>query len=285
MKLFFSLCVAFAAVPTYSLSADWGEGTAALGYLAQDDRQEFYNFVDFTLRLEGKVWGAEIGAFGVAGGLHETYAAVTYRTASGKLSFGNPRPAYDDFATSSLTDLLPLLSLDTIGDTRSRATFGTMTQSKFLPFGARYSAQEGQTDYAVSLHWVPDYPDVILAGAMHRTQGPWTYELAVEAVQQDASTRWNAKAQVARDFGTATLGFGVFDQQANTQTTSLEIFGRIAALEQTELTGLLRLDEEGRTALGGGLSYRFFSRWSLQAGVFGHDTSDVASGATLRVQF
>ena len=285
MKPVLFICLVLVALPQSSLSADWADGTASVGYFENDEIAEAFFFGDFTLRLERNAWGAELGMFGVVGRLHETYAAATYSTPAGKLSFGFPRPSYDDFATSALTDIMPRLSLDSIGSVRSRTTFGTMYLSEFLPYGARYASQTGMFDYVTSLHAVPDYQDVVAGGAMRLSPGLWTIDLAAEAVVQGAKTQWNTKAQVVGDFGQATLGLGLFDASANDQAALLEAFGRFDVSDTTEVTGLVRSSVQRSPKFGLGLSQRVTSQWTLQAGVFGSDPNDLATSASLQIQF
>jgi len=285
MKLFLALCLVIVAIPQSSRSADWAYGIASAGYFSNDNIAEGFFFGDFALKVEREAWGAEIGMFGVVGRLHETYATATYTTGTDKLSFGFPRPSYDDFANSALTAITPKLSLESIGSIRSRTTYGTMYLPEFLPYGARYSSQIGNLDYATSLHAVPGYPDVVAGGAIRLIQGQWMVDLAAEAIVQGVRTHWNTKAQVVGDFGPITLGVGIFYPKANNQATLVEVFGRFDASDNAQITGLVRADTEDSPMFGLGLSQQLSSPWTLRAGLLGSDTNDLAASANLQVQF
>lgn len=287
-KYSFSLCLlslALAALPLSTQAAGRNGGAVSVGYLTKNDIETNFFFGDFTLRLAQEAWGAELGMFGVVGRLHESYVTATYSARAGKLSFGFPRPAYDDFGTSALTTMMPRLSLDSVGSIRSRTTYGTMYLPDFLPYGARFSAQTGVLDYAVSLHSVPKYSDVIAGGALRWSQGPWAIDLATEAVMQDTKTQWNSKAQVVRDLGITTLGLGIFDPKANNQAPLVEAFGRFDVWDNAEITGLVRASTESGPTFGLGLSHQVTSQWTLQAGIFGPKTGDFSTSASLRVLF
>jgi hypothetical protein len=281
----FSLCLILAFFPATTQAAGSGEGSLSFGFLNAQDTETDFVFGDFTWRKQHDAWGAELGMFGVVGRLHETYAAVTYKTTFGDLGIGFPRPAYDDFATSALTGVMPRLSLDSIGYIRSRATYGTMYHSEYLPYGLRFSAQTDAIAYAVSLHAVPGHSDVIAGGAMRWMDGSWRVDLAAEAVVGATSTDWNTKAQVMRNIGPGELGLGMFHAQANDQTALVEAFGRFDVGYETEVTGVVRKGEDTRVGFGLGVSKQIKSRWALQAGVFGRDTSDVSASGSLRLSF
>lgn len=280
-----SLYLLFVALPLSSQPAYSADGIASVSYFSNNGVQENFLFGDFTLRSEGAVWGAEFGMFGDVGRLHETYAAATYSTGSGKLSFGFPRPSYDEFATSALTEIMPRLSLKSVGSIRSRTTYGTMNLPKFLPYGVRYSSQPGVLDYTFSFHAVPNYPDIIAGGAVRLEQGPWTFDLAGETVRKGAETQWNTKAEVVREFENVTLGFGVFEPQANNHAAMIEMFGHIGASDHTEITGLVHTTAHSDPVFGLGLSHQVSSHWTFKFGVVGADTRDLATRASLDLQF
>lgn len=285
MKFFLSVCLSLAPVTAFSQSADWAEGTATVGYLEDADNSENFVFGDFTLKWAQGTWGGELGMFGAVGRLHETYAAATYRTDAGILSFGFPRPSYDDFASSALTKIMPRLSLESIGSIRSRTTYGTMNLSEFLPYGAHYSSQTAAVDYSMSLHAVPDYPDVIAGGAVRLTQGPWTVDFATEAVVQSDVTQWNTKAQIVGVSEHATFGFGIFNPQANDQNMMVEAFSSFEVSDQAEITSLVRMSASDDPMFGLGLAQQISSQWFVLAGVYGSDKGDLAASASLNMHF
>lgn len=285
MKFLFAIYLSLVAFPSSSEPADWADGSATLGYFQNNGYEEKIIFGDFTVRLEHGAWGAELGLFGTVGRYHETYAAVVYGAGVGKFSFGFPRPSYDDFATSGLTKIVPRKSLDSVGNVRSRTTYGTMYMAKYLPYGARYSSLTGLLDYTVSLHAVPNYPDVIAGGAVRLTHGLWTVDFASEAVIRGGKTEWNTKGQIVGDLGQAAIGISIFDPQANRQTVMVEVFGRFDAFDEAEITGLVRVRAKDNTVFGLGFSQRVSSRWALPVGVVGSDKNNLAASVGLRVDF
>ena len=82
-------------------------------------------FADGTWSYQRGRFGVALGAYGVwtqDDQPHETYAALTFDGARGRLSFGVPRPAYDLFAVSVIDHALPALGLASVAQTRSHAT-------------------------------------------------------------------------------------------------------------------------------------------------------------------
>lgn len=191
-------------------------GDVRAGALFDRDGDTDYLLGDFTIVAAGEAVGAELGAFGAVGGLHETYVALTWAISErGKLSVGNPRPAYDLFAVAGLDKAMPRLALEAIGNSRSRATFGTMSQSGFLPFGASYQHDSGALSYALSLHAVADANVAITgAGAAYR-YGNFTYSGSIEFVSQNNAIDANAKAQISAEKNDLSGSISYFKPDAN----------------------------------------------------------------------
>lgn len=247
------------------------QGTAAgqvmLGYLDSRSLTTGYVFGDFTLSLKGENLGADLGMFGVVGRLHETYAALTWAHDDSVLEFGFPRPAYDRFAASEFTQLMPRLALENIGVSRSRATVGAMTESDFLPYGAVYRLQDKTSQIAMSLHGVPDYDVTVFGAGGRMARGDWLLDVGVEAVAQYGDLDWNAKAQVRNDRDWGALGLGVFDAKANDGSLTAEMFVLAHVGDALSLSGVARYTGASESQLGIGFSYHIGRRASVNVAV------------------
>ncbi|MDP5084289.1 MAG: hypothetical protein NWQ23_02630 [Yoonia sp.] len=229
------------------------QGALRLGGFNDESLSTGYLFGDFTLSWARQDWSVNLGAFGVVGRRHETYFDLSYQTSYGRLIVGFPRPAYDLVALSRITDITPRLALEDIGVSRSRATYGTMNQTKYLPYGVVFTQQSDTWVLAGSLHGVPDYDTEIAGLAAAYTQGPTTYAAAVEAVSQDADLLWNWKAQIenAQDWG--TISVSAFDGAANAADATLElgISGAVSAYATIQCAARYNEAQEWLVQAGG----------------------------------
>ncbi len=276
-----ALCATCFLLPAAAHSERFADGTLALGVLTQNDIQTRYAFGDFSLGATYGAWGAELGFFGVVGRLHETYANLSYRAGDATYRLGFPRPAYDLVAPSALTAVMPRAALDDIGRSRSRATYGTMFQSDFLPFGASF-AQNGL--YA-SLHGVPDQ-DVTIAGfgfTQHR--GEFTYALAAEAVAENDAITWNTKAQAIAKVGYYSLGLGLFNPAANGLPRMAEVSASYTWDSGTALSGVYRAAQDGTRDLTLGLRQPITRAIDLQAAVRQNETGETRLSAEIALNF
>ena len=199
------------------------QGELRFGGFRNDDLSTGYLFGDLTLSMGRGAWAVNLEGFGVVGRLHESYFDISYSGDSGTLLFGFPRPAYDLVASSALTHVEPRLTLENIGVSRSRATFGTMTQSKYLPYGATYQIESGALLATASLHSVPDYDTVIAGFGAQRMQGNITYAGAFEAVFEGDDLGWNWKAQVESKQDGSGFTVTIFDGAANDAPVTVEL--------------------------------------------------------------
>jgi|GEM_PF-6587446 len=247
--------IVIAFLPHVALADTSGE--ISLGHLETDPFRGGYLFGDFILSVAEGDWGAELGMFGVVGRLHETYASAIWAREGHKVELGFPQPAYDRYAVSGLTQLMPRLALSSISTSRSRATAGVMTESEFLPYGAVYSHRVENTRASVSLHGVPDTDIVIFGAGATFESGAWTVDLAAEAVSEDAQHEWNAKAQVRKEFEDLRIGANIFAADANGAARTAELFAQFDIFEDAELTGLLRKSEGQELMVGAGVEHDF----------------------------
>ncbi len=281
--LLFSLVLCLA--PAFALAERRADGQIALGVLTQDDTATGFLFGDFTLSLAGQYWGAELGAFGVVGRLHETYANATYRRGPHKVSLGFPRPAFDSVAPAALTQIMPRYALDRIGETRSRATHGTMFESDFLPYGVSYDHTAGHSTLSLSLHGVPDQ-DVVIAGLAAQMQnGATRYAVAAEAVAQNDTTDWNLKGQVSHQFEQVSLGLSAYDAAANGQPQVVALSASHDVGPGSRVTALIRNTQGADTGLGIGLEQAITPRSQLLLGAITGGDRDWAASAALTISF
>ncbi|WP_394177721.1 hypothetical protein [Yoonia maritima] len=247
--------IAIAVLPHVALADTSGE--ISLGHLETDAFRGGYLFGDFVLSVAEGDWGAELGMFGVVGRLHETYASAIWTREGHKVELGFPQPAYDRYAVSGLTQLMPRLALSSISTSRSRATAGVMTESEFLPYGAVYSRREKNARASMSLHGVPDTDIVIFGAGATFEAGAWTVDLAAEAVSEDAQHEWNAKAQVRKEFEDWRIGANIFAADANGAARTAELFAQFDIFKDAELTGQLRKSEGQEFMVGAGVEHDF----------------------------
>ncbi|PRY78701.1 hypothetical protein CLV80_10323 [Yoonia maritima] len=245
----------FVVVSPFGQSQAEDTNQISLGHLKTDTFDGGYLFGNFNLSVGERAWGAELGMFGVVGRLHETYASATWTQNGHKIELGFPRPAYDRFAVSGLTQLMPRLALFSISTTRSRATDGVMTESEFLPYGAVYS--DHVRDLSISVHGVPDTDITIYGIGTSVASGQWDVDLAAEAVSENSAWDWNAKTQLRYDAGPARLGLGLYAAEANDAGHTAEMFAEFDIHDDTELTALLRQTEGTDPAIGLGVAYAF----------------------------
>lgn len=271
---------------TPAVHADFNaDGMIAIGGFIQGDEQLSFGFGDFALAYETGPWRASLGMFGVVGRLHETYADISYLAGQTRITVGFPRPAYDTVAISPFTKIMPQLSLETIGISRSRATYGTMYQSDFLPYGAVVDGQAGGARYGLSLHGVPDW-DVTIAGlGLAFATDRIRIEIGLEAVDQEGAIDWNAKAQITKEVGDFTFGTGIYMASANTQPDVLEGFASYAVTDQWKITGILRSARDEDVTHVIGVGHAVTQSVSVDLGVAATGTDDLAVETALRYSF
>ncbi|MDO6590757.1 hypothetical protein DS901_05125 [Loktanella sp. D2R18] len=256
------------------------EGWVSVGAITSDELTTGYIFGDFTLRAHEGQWGAELGMFGVVGRLHETYAAATWQRDGHKVELGFPRPAYDRYAISGLTQVMPRQALESISTTRSRATSGVFTESEFLPYGFTY----GSNDIAFSLHGVPD-TDIVVAGAGGRKTGAnWQLDFGIEAVSEADAIGWNAKAQVIRTMGNLDVGLGLYAGDANGAPHVAELFAQIPMGSHLSLAGLLRQTQGDGPLAGAKLTYAFETGLLTDIAIIG-GTDNLSIAASVGYEF
>jgi hypothetical protein len=229
------------------------DGVVLFGGLSADELSTGYLFGDFMLQLQEGDWGAELGMFGVVGRMHETYASASWQRGQHKIELGFPRPAYDRYAVSGLTQIMPRLALESISTTRSRATSGVFTETEFLPYGAVYSGR----DISLSLHGVPD-TDLAIAGLGGRKIfADWQFDFGVEAVSQSDTIDWNVKAQAIRTMAHWRFGVGIYAADANDASHVAELFAEFPGSGNLSLTALLRQTQGSELQAGGKLTYAY----------------------------
>jgi hypothetical protein len=245
------------------------EGHVSAGRMWAGDVEVSAVFSDVTFAYDWELVTAELGMFGVVGRLHETYANITVRTDEINFAIGFPRPAYDGFAASELTAMMPRYALETVGQDRSKATFGTMNLSDFLPYGAVAEGRVGWLEFAVSLHEVPDW-NVTIAGAGGAIAfGNIDVSMAIEAVKVGGVTAWNSKAQVVARAERGSYGAGVYNSSANAQPDMIEVFGRRTITDAMDVTVVGRMSSVGTPVIAAALHYAFSEEWSLAGGLAG----------------
>ena len=272
-------------VPALVASAGSVEGLMSGGGFEQDPLRTGYLFGDFDLIAAEGAWRLSLGMFGVVGRLHETYADVSYDTGKVRTSLGFPRPAYDGVAASALTDIMPRLALESIGISRSRATYGTMYQSDYLPFGAVIAGETGALAYAVSLHGVPDYGTVIAGSGVSFGQGNWRFDLGAEAVDQDDRLDWNTKGQVVLVQDRLTLALGAYHPAANAQPDALELSARYDLTSQLQVTALTRQIRADEATQAIGARYRVTDALAFDLGITETGNPDKAVSVAVRYAF
>ena len=263
-----------------SVACAEGSGVISTGWLDQKVSDSGYLFGDFTLATGAGRWRADLGMFGVVGRLHETYAEVRYDNGDQRISIGFPRPAYDRFAKSALTGIMPRLSLESIGVSGSRATYGTMVQSDYLPYGGVVAGR----GYAVSLHGVPDYGTAILGMGLSRDHGRFRYALAAEAVDQKGAVDWNGKAQLAFHTALAELAVTAFHGAANDQPDALELSTSGSVTDRITLSAVLREPDDGAATRALGMQFDVDDKLAVETGValIGSEQTAVSAALTLR---
>ena len=284
-RFFAGLFVSTMLFPQGSVAQGAASGQVMLGYLDNTSLTTGYVFGDFTLSLHGETYGVDVGMFGVVGRLHETYAALTWTQGANALEFGFPRPAYDRFAPSALTQLMPRLALENIGASRSRATDGTMTEPDFLPYGAVYRLQNKTSQIAMSLHGVPDYDVTVFGAGGRMARGDWLLDVGVEAVAQYGDLDWNAKAQLRNERDWGTFGVGVFDANANDAGLTAEIFVLAQVGDDLSLRGVARYADDTDAQLGLGASYDIGRGISAAVAVVDGQSDAVSVDASVAFSF
>ena len=224
-------------------------GELRFGGFQQGTTETGYLFGDLTLSFGHGDWAVNLGGFGVVGRLHETYFDFSYQSGLSTTRLGFPRPAYDFVASSALTEIAPRLALENIGVSRSRATVGTMTQTKYLPYGFVFEHASDNALIAGSLHMVPDYDTTIAGLGAASTQGPYTYAVAVEAVLIGDDLSWNGKAKIqgVQDWGNWSVS--AFDSAANGAAAAVEMGVQVDFGPDWALSFAGRYDEDNQRQL------------------------------------
>lgn len=217
------------------IAAGGQEGGAGLGRSSGA-----FLFGDFEMALKlGRSGRVELGlgALGVVGRRHETYATLSWRDVRGGLwSAGLPRPAYDSVAPGAVLHVLPHLAVDTVGLTHSRATFGAMTLTRYLPVGLSWRHEAPGLKRAVSLHYWPGGDELVIGAAIGLNRGRWRFEAAVEHVSQGASGV-NAKLRAVYSGGSAEWSLAWFHAPANGRDGMAELAVAWDLGERVRLSG------------------------------------------------
>jgi hypothetical protein len=270
-----------------------GVETAAEGRLSLGATDRFgaaapFLYGDATARAELGDLGFELGTFGYFtpdDTPHETYAAFTWDTPEGaRLSFGVPRPAYDDFAVSALDRIAPLLAVDRAALSRSQATWGAV-QEGHLPYGARFEVAEGPYSFAASASRAENV-DVTTAGAgMAWEDGAWTLSGAVE-LSSDTAVRPAVKAQLGWSDGALGAGASLYAPGAAGLPETFEGFASYDVWDALTIAGALQIPLDGaRPGAAVSARYSFDENLSLSAGGASEAGGDPVFDSSLDYEF
>lgn len=265
-------------------------GRLSFGVTDRVPGADVFLFGDATLRLgvESLPLGLEIGTFGLADALdtpHETYAALTWDLALGRISVGVPRPAYDGFAVSALETHFPTLAIARTGSTRSEATFGAMF-GNYLPYGASFNGETGDLRFALSVHDASNVDRTIAGFGASYDLGDWTLSGAVE-IGWGVDTDVAAKVQAKGTLGQVTGGVGIYVPGTAGGPELIEVFASFAPVERVTLSGVVQapLDGSSDATVGVSASYAFRPDLGLTAGVVTDAGADPSLSAHLDWSF
>ena len=261
------------------------EGHFALGVSDRVPGADAFLVGTGTARLSFGRFGAELGVYGRADALdtpHETYGTLTYDIgANGRLAVGVPRPAYDGFAQSALELSFPSLGIDRTQSTRSAATHGAMFAG-WLPYGASFENETGDLRYSFSVHSSAAPGTTVVGVGIGTTVGPWALSGAIESAGGDVS----AKAQVARDFGTARGGLGFYAPAAAGVSDLVEAFASFEPVDRIGVTAVVQVPVDGGSATGGfSARYELTDNAGLSMGVASDAGSDAVYNAFVDFKF
>ena len=238
-----------------------------------------YIFGDFVISLETDGMGASLGMFGTVGRLHETYAALNFRMADkGVLELGFPVPAYDRFAASRFLQFFPATGLPDVGISRSRATQGAMTQGKYLPYGTSFVA----SDWAVSVHGVPEYDTTIVSAAGQRDFGAIALSGAIEAVRRQDD--WGLNAKLALRKGPISVAY--FVPRANGEDDYWEIAGQNQLTKTVQIrAAALSSSTQERTQVGFSVRMAVAAQMDVGVNLVWQSDASGSVGVTLSQRF
>ncbi|AJE46426.1 hypothetical protein [Celeribacter indicus] len=279
------LALSLTGLPALPLAAQgwWeAEGWGEIGVRSGTGDEDFYFGGNATWRTTAPGLGLELGAYGEAGSVHDTYAALTYEFANGdRLAFGDPRPAYDSFARPVLSDVFLSAALERSEIGMSRATDGAITENDYQPYGAALRMDGA----AVSLHYVEETEAAILGVGGEWLLGGWGAETALE-LTDDGDSEVNAKFQLARGIGPGEFSAALFYNDANDASTEMEFAYRHTLGGMVEMTELVSIPvdetEEALAVVGARIATPSVFSLDLAAGI---QDGDGLASAGLRLDF
>lgn len=233
------------------------EGQFALGTTDRLAGADLYLAGDGTTRLSFDSFGLELGIYGRADALdtpHETYGALYFDTVqAGRISVGNPRPAYDGVARSSLDRAFPSLAVDRAAATRSATTTGALTGG-WVPWGARIENQTGNTSYAISAHYSQANDTTVIGIGAQTDLDRWRLSAAVE----HSGTTTRAKGMAAVNYGAISgTSLAYFTPGLTGEPDFIEANLVFHPAENWTLTALGQAPVNGQTDPTTGLSVQF----------------------------
>ncbi len=268
---------------------DFGaEGRLSLGATDRFTGVTPFLFGDATGRAALGDFGLELGVYGYFtpdSTPHETYAAFTWDTPAGaKLSFGVPRPAYDDFAVSAFDTLVPTLGVDSAALTRSQATWGAV-QEGHLPFGARFEVSRGAFRFAASASHAWNVDVSTASAGLEMTRGNWTLSGAVD-LSSDTAVHPAVKAQLAWSDGALGAGASLYAPGGAGLPETFEGFASYDVWDALTIAGALQLPLDGTDPTAAlSARYSFDDKLSLSAAGASVAGGDPVFSSTLDYQF
>jgi len=274
---------------------DFGNGFSVTGefeleYFSSEGSSETigYGSVDVSYEQAGGGLGGFVGfdALSYSGDANTAlYGAVTFSGGFGKVQFGSPRSALDDYIKVPILGGARLLDLEFAFLNGSLFKFARLSlESSEIPLGLRYDGEIGQARIGASIHRLDgvtiaalaaNYPlgNVVLRGGIEQFDG------------EDGSgtiLHFGANANLGQ------LETGVMltktDTDEDDELISVQVFATYSPMEKLDLTFSavsVQGDDFDGTLYGLSADYTFAQGVFVQAGVF--DGADTEGGYNLSV--
>jgi hypothetical protein len=293
--IFAPLLAMASGVPAFAL--EFGDGYYTNGefelevfHSSGDSETLGYATADIGYQQPGGGFGAFVGFDAVSlSGTTESaiYGAISYSGGFGKLQFGAPRAALDDYIDTPTVGGLRIFDLGFGGVTGSIVTLVYLLQDSDVPVGLRYDGTFGDAKLGVSYHRIEDAD--VLDLAVNYQLGTALLRGGIEHVSDGGTSATAYHIGAESSFGPVTAGLMYSDSEDFFSARILKGYATYSPIDKLNLTGSIWSFDQGGsngTLYGVAADYTFAQGIYLEGGVAdGTNSTDTIVNASLGLKF
>jgi hypothetical protein len=286
-KLLFSAPILVLASVSPGLALDLGQGFTAAGefeleffHSSGSGETLGYGTADLAYEQPGGGIGGFIGFDAISISSNREiapYGAVTYSGNFGKIQFGVPRAALDDYIETPNLGGLQFFELVFGGLDKSALTTAYLSQSLDSPLGLRYDGTFGNAKVGTSFHRVNGA--TIFDVGMQYQLGTTQLRGGLENVRDGGSSETSFHVGAESDFGPVKAGVLLSDINTIVDGRVAQLYAIYSPMDQLDVTGTILSANTGSgtdTLYGIAADYSFTGGAHIEAGIAdGSNTSSI----------